>query len=644
MVRHLLYIFAILSLPILGYSQEEEALRAALLIERCAHEPTAIMMVLKDEGNLSVNNDYTFKLDRKVQIRFFKDTKPDLRLAHFLFYPSNTWDKYYRLSVTTTEMDPSNKTLVTREKTTNVTNVKMENTGIRLKAGSLLTVSYSINLPYDEKIPDWRFQATIPVEYSSISMEIPEVVKLNHTLLSTIEPESKKSKKSTKTIRLDNQNKTLKVQEIYYQLGPLPSLQPEPFSDMSPEQLSRLHMVVESVEKGGIERTDFAEKQASKLIEVLSTKPDFAGRLFADFKLNSEYDRLIKSIRDPDTKVARIFDLVKRQIDWYGKDTIAALRPLMKIWNDRIGNSTEINLVLIKLLQMYGLDASPLLVSTRSNGAVDSNNFAMSDFNRTVAFVRLGKGHRIVDATARYTDYPYMPNEILNTIGLLVSMDKSRWITIQDTLGTYRNKTTLLGNMIGDSVVKTNAFISSYGYAKAERVEKLMRDSLKGLKTEFFTKRYPELRINHFIVANEYVDTLPLSQEFDLKIPLVKNDNLYAINPMWIAVPDTLLSLRETRTTAINFGCKQEYALISQFTFPSYYEVFVMPNSFEISSIDGSMHLSRQFHKSNTNFSLRQTLTIDKSYYSAEEAPEVIRFMRKIAAMQKQQVMLKKNN
>jgi hypothetical protein len=51
----------------------------------------------------------------------------------------------------------------------------------------------------------------------------------------------------------------------------------------------------------------------------------------------------------------------------------------------------------------------------------------------------------------------------------------------------------------------------------------------------------------------------------------------------------------------------------------------------------------REFHPAGTNFSLRQSLVIDKSYFTKAEAIELARFLKKVASLNTQQVMLKKN-
>lgn len=621
--------------------QEDAAQKAGLLLDHCSFEPAADIMILKDEAELAVNNDYTIRLDRHLVFKFFKEARIDKKLAEAVFYQSPFFEKYYRISLRTVELDPTTKAVILRDHSSKVTSLHIDQLGIKVKSGALLEISYSINFPYDEKIADWRFQSDYPTELSSLKILMPEPFQIKETLEGNYKPEVQRSSESLKPVRLNNQTQSLKLSERFYQFNQLPTLMAEPFADISRGQLARMRFHVVSVTRGGDLKNEFAEEQVQHIIENLSVRPDFLLRLAAPLEVK-DYDKRIRSISDSKEKLARIYDLVRRHISWNRVDSLAAGRTLAKIWADKKGNSTEINLVLVKLLQTYGFEASPLIVSTRANGPIDTNEVSVNDFNRTVAHVRLAGKSIVLDATGRFNDFPSLPASILNTRGLLISMDKDRWVELKDTNGLYRNNVTLLGHLSGDTSFLTNVYVNSFGYAKPEHVEILETDSLKGLR-KYFERGNKKIQLKHFIVANEYIDTLPLAQEFDIRIHLSKNDNLAGFVTTWFSIPDTLFTISENRTADINFGFRQQYDLVSEFTFPSNYEIYLLPNNVQLSALNGSVHFEREYHPGETNFSQRQTLIIDRSYFTKAEAIELAKFLKKIAYLNTQQVMLKKN-
>ena len=153
--------------------QEDAADKRGLLMNACNFEPDADAMVLYDRATISVNNDYSLHLDRQLSIKFFKEKKIDKALADIAFYPSSSFAQYARFNITTVDIDPSTKATVVRDVTTKVTSLHLDQAGIKIHRGMLLKISYTINFPYDEKIPAWRFQSAYPTDHTELKLSIP---------------------------------------------------------------------------------------------------------------------------------------------------------------------------------------------------------------------------------------------------------------------------------------------------------------------------------------------------------------------------------------------------------------------------------------------------------------------------------------
>lgn len=638
-MRKLLFLLAVLCMGLGAICQDDATDRRGLLMNVCSFEPAAEVMVLSDKGDISVNNDYSIRLDRHLTIKFFHDYKIDNGLSDLVFYQCSSLARYTRLSISTVDIDQTTKAAVTREVTRPAT-PHLEQAPIRIRRGMLLKVSYSINIPYEEKLPAWRFQSQYPTEHSEFRMSTPEAVHLQATLVGGYTPDINESRETARQTHLNGEMQPTKVRETEYQFNQLPSWQGESFSLYSPEILEHLSIYIASISTAGEMKKDLANKQVNKIVEDLSVRPDYLPRLSAELPIKSDFDKRIRSLTDEREKLARIYDLVRRHITWDGRDSLSA-RPLAKVWLDKKGNSTEINLALVRLLIEYGYDAAPLLISTPEHGRVDTLATSLTDFDRTVAHVFIGDSSVVLDATAKYYDYPMLPGTLLNTWGLLISMDPHRWVYIQDKRTQYYNNVILLGHLTGDSSYLTNVYVNSTGYAKAEHVTIYEHDSLKGIRS-YFERGNKALRMKHFIVANEWVDTLPLAQEFDIRMPPIKNDNLYGIIPTPFAVPDTLFTITADRKSPVNFGYRQQYDLVSEFSYPERYEIYLLPNNVQLSAVNGNVHFEREFHNNTTNFSLKQSLVIDKTYFTVSEALELSKFLRKVENLQKQQVVLKR--
>ena len=64
-----LFLGCLLMFAMPSWAQDETAARAGLLLERCSYEPDAEAMVLHDDAELALNNDYSLRLERKIVSR-----------------------------------------------------------------------------------------------------------------------------------------------------------------------------------------------------------------------------------------------------------------------------------------------------------------------------------------------------------------------------------------------------------------------------------------------------------------------------------------------------------------------------------------------------------------------------------------------
>ena len=70
-----------------------------------------------------------------------------------------------------------------------------------------------------------------------------------------------------------------------------------------------------------------------------------------------------------------------------------------KSWS---GNSATVNFALISLLRYMGLEAWPLLISTRSNGPIFKDFPLVYQFNHAICHVKVNGKEYILDATVGF--------------------------------------------------------------------------------------------------------------------------------------------------------------------------------------------------------------------------------------------------
>ena len=125
---------------------------------------------------------------------------------------------------------------------------------------------------------------------------------------------------------------------------------------------------------------------------------DLIGRALLNYEhFGSEFEQSLagegaiikhaKSLPSDDQKIAFLFDTVRNAMKWDGMTNFFAYDAITKAWNKRSGNSAEINLILFNLLRRAGINAQPIVVSTRNNGKMTPAFPNFLGFNNMVVYI-----------------------------------------------------------------------------------------------------------------------------------------------------------------------------------------------------------------------------------------------------------------
>jgi hypothetical protein len=126
-----------------------------------------------------------------------------------------------------------------------------------------------------------------------------------------------------------------------------------------------------------------------------------------------------------------IFKEVQAAMKWDGQDRWYTNDGTVKAWEKKTGNSAEVNLILYHLLYKAGVNAHPMVVSTREHGRVNPSYSFLYQFNRAVVYVPLAdEQHYILDATGKYNIYSEIPDDLLNSTGLYIDKENKRFNTV----------------------------------------------------------------------------------------------------------------------------------------------------------------------------------------------------------------------
>ncbi|MCB0491331.1 MAG: DUF3857 domain-containing protein [Cyclobacteriaceae bacterium] len=631
-------------------------------------DKSAAAVVLADYGESVINYNQTegfqieFERIRRIKIL----NKDGYDWANFeipLYERNNNDEKLYGLKALTVNLE-GNKVVETKlgkegifEEETSENWKKMKITLPNVREGSVIDITYKVTSPYLFNFQDWAFQTTIPVKWSEYVAKIPEYFEYQKYsqgyIPFTVSDQSSTRKSMTLGIKERSGGQTLtdgpskttfRTEAIEFQEETfrwvsenVPAFKEEPYMTTANDYISKMNFELaqirlpnrpvelvmgtwENINKELLEATEFG---------VVVKRSNF---------LNKTVEELIRG-KSVSEKIVTIYNYVKSNVQWDGNYRKYTDGNFKKVLDEKKGNSAEINLMLVSMLQKAGLRADPVVISTRNHGFIRQSFPLSSQFNYVICAVESDGKLLLLDATDRSLSASMLPERCLNGVGFLISESNSRWVELAPVVKTK----TLLEAVLSfeaDGQLKGQIQITREGYDGQK-----IRGDFNAKGEEAYVNRLAEK--NNWTIHTHQLENLnnldePVKETYNLTL----NENLQAdilyLNPM---IGNSFMEnpfKSETRKYPVDFGKGFEQISIMKMKIPNGYLVEELPAPMAVGLPERGGRYIYNIANSNGEIVLTSLLTISKGLYSQLEYPHLREFYNQIIAKQAEVIVLKK--
>ncbi|HTD98772.1 MAG TPA: DUF3857 domain-containing protein [Mucilaginibacter sp.] len=625
--------------------------QADLEMKSCDFEKDANAMVLFDKGSVYYSNDlYSVVEEVHRRIKIFNDNgkkEADVRIEFSggtrYEYVTGIQAQTINLVDGKVEITKLDKKLI-YTKTIDKVSSEITFTFPNVKAGSIIEYKYTLTTNSNVHIPSWDFQDNIPVRYSEYSTAIPDIFYFRPQPHLTM-PLLKHTHTTDGRSLVDGASSYPYSDETEIRaMANIPSLPDEPYMSSFYDNVQSIRFQIVSIRPiGGFAKvgTDTWAKVGGRLAD----DDDFGGQLKR--KLNNE-EAIInkaKALKTIDEKIAYVFNEVKTAMKWNGVDHWYTVDGTSRAWENKSGNSAEVNLILYHLLKQSGVNAYPMVVSTRHHGRLSGFYTSTSQFNRAVVYVPLDTTKNyILDATGKYNLYNETPEELLNSSGLFIDKQKNSYdmIFLKKDL-PIRQVVLINAEIKPGGKLEGTADISSTSYHKINATERYKRDGEKKY-IEYLCDGDNNMKISTIKMENMEIDTLPLRQKLAFNLELAGSDENYIyLNPNIFTSLKNNAFLSEHRATDIDFGYLQNYSINGIYKMPAGYKTDALPKSVTIVMPDKSVSFKRFVGEQDGSIVIRYSIIYNKPEYSKDTYPDFHEFIKKMHEMLNEQIILKKS-
>lgn len=616
--------------------------KAELQMKVYPKDSAANAVILFDRGHLYIERDGSrlfIIYERHTRIKILKKDGYEWGDVEIPFYTaSGAKEKISRLKAATYTLENGRVTqhkVALREIITEKTSEKWSAKKIsmpNIKEGVIIEYAYKKTTPFSPNPDPWYFQTSIPVIYSEFKSRLPtgmaSFVKL---LQGNIKIEHVTEKKPDyKQREVD----TWTAQDI-------PKFEPEKYMTQSDNHVTKLEFQLKRLVLTWRDLDD-------KLI-----KHEYFGRELKRDNFGQDILDKATKISNPKQKAQMIYDAVRTQMLWNKKSRFLVSKNLKKIYKEKKGNSADINLLLINLLRRAGVQAFPILVSTRSHEKINLLYPLVTKFNYVIAIVAIGDKGYFLDATDKLVPFGLLPYRCLNGAGRLITGNnlKNYWFNVYQGK-KYLETVNLNLSLNEDGVLEGSMKMTDYDYSalatrkKAQEKDDKKDKEIKGKSGGEEDEKADLAGLKVLKAKRLNMDDIykPIKTEMEVKIEdkAQKAGQMIYLNPMlYWQTKESPFKLK-TRQYPVDFGYNRQQ---------NYYLKLKIPKGYKVESLPKDKGLKLPFKGASYFYSAKQyddhlvivsRLSISRPVFDPTQYLYLKEFFAQLVEKEAEQIVLKK--
>jgi hypothetical protein len=410
-------------------------------------DTNAAALVLYDIGNShfeEVDNTYDVVFERTTRIKIFKEAGIRWAEVEIPFYQEGSVKEKvsdieavaYNLEdgqVIKTHLDLSN---AFEEKINSFWTIKkFAIPGV--KSGTIIEYRYKIKSGYKFNLRDWEFQWRIPVLYSEYQVRMVPVYEYSFLFQGGGKFDVRESYEDRAHPRRFDSGVRGVVGQVYFDMVHTFGMRNVP-AFVDEEYISSINDYILKIDFQ-LSKVNFLDGTSTEIIatwqellDQLLMHDDFGFAVKKAEKLTSSQLPLSSMGNTAEMeKFNMVLDHVKRTYNWDGQDAKYISKPPARLVQEKYGNSADLNLLTVGLLNGVGIEAYPVLISTRAHGKIRYDYPYSHFFDYVIILARIEGQIVLSDATSPMSLNNRIPARCINDKGLIVQKKNVEWVGLE---------------------------------------------------------------------------------------------------------------------------------------------------------------------------------------------------------------------
>lgn len=623
-----------------------------------APDTNAVALVLGDEGRVRFRRNANVTLERHRRVKVFTPAGYDVATVSLVYRPSS--QDLRKVQGQTFVRGADGRTRRVKLDGDEIFEEDLEG-GLRrvrftlpgLAPGAVFEYRYTLESESPFLFPDWTFQGTIPTRWSAFEAEVPryfeyvrfvqgnpafaveeireeplDLDEMRREAGFTVNPH-RPGRLRAGAISANEKRYETHVNTYRWVAEDVPALTEEPYVTTIDDYFQRIEFQFAAYyDEYGIPKPVL--RSWEELAEELRDHDDFGREIQPSGDVRRQADALGLDTLNAAARAVAVYDFVRKGIAWDERYTVFADDDVDDVLEQKRGSSAEVNLLLTALLRAAGVDAFPVLVSTRSHGQVLLAYPQYSQFNHVVTLVLAGGQGFLLDATDPFRPAGVLPTDALNGSGWLVTDDAQRWIGIAPTAQTG---TTIFidGALSADGTLRGELSARLVGYAAFDVRKELEEGG--DATDEAFDETPAALTFSDVDVDGADDDgALTVRATFEEPGRGQAIAHLLTFNPIALDAFDENPLSRPERTYPVDFAYPYTASYNADIALPAGYAVDELPEPVTASLPENAARYRRTFEMKDGKLRVQRQLTVGRARFEPEEYDALRAFFADVVA------------
>jgi|SRR5690554_128269 len=546
------------------------------------------------------------------------------------------------------------------EEETNKYWLKTKFTMPNIKEGSVIEYKYTIQSELI-RIDDIEFQQEIPIRKLDFKMTTPEFYnyskypnvkaayypQLNNTYKETTvflsgEMQTKISHNPQRGTRSDFSKNEWKYVEYITtaNLVNIPAVKSETYVTNIDNYRAIMKMDLNYIQFPNQVRKDYSTNW-EKVTTSIYNNTEFGEQLNKSGYFGNDLNTALAGATDPVEQANNILNFVKSKVKWNGLHGYYTDLGVRQAYKQGAGNVADINLILIAMLREAGLEANPVLLSTKENGIPLFPT--RSGFNYVICAVNTAQGQLLLDASQNHTSLNVLPVKVLNWQGRLIRRDgSSDWVnlSVEEASKEIVSLNIKLNSDLSATGKVRNQFTDYSALNYRNTFESYSHDDLvKEIESE-----NGQLEVSNIEVLEMQVPIKPvlLSYEYQLEEALEEIGDSYYFSPLlFLKTEETPFKL-QTRKYPIdlNFPTSKKYMV--NIMLPDGFQVASLPKNEKLQYNNTEGEFTYLIKENGSMLQLIISLDLNNTLILPANYEEFKKFFELLVSKQAEKIVLKK--